>query len=151
MPADIIILAVGQNVEVGPLSEEHLSIDRKGDVTYLDRSDSPEISGIWAGGDCATGPSSVIKAIAMGKAAAIKIDRFMGFEHNLPCSLAFPVPRLYQSDTSLSHRVEAKELDPNIRKQGGECVELGMLENEAKCEATRCLGCDHFGYKVARN
>lgn len=151
VPADVIILAVGQNVEVGPLSEEHLSIDRKGDVTYLDGSDSPEISGIWAGGDCATGPSSVIKAIAMGKAAAIKIDRFMGFEHDLPCSLAFPVPRLYQSDTSLSHRVEAKELDPNIRKQGGECVELGMLENEAKCEATRCLGCDHFGYKVARN
>ncbi len=151
VPADFIISAVGQYVDLGPLNDESLSIDRKGEVTSSASALLSEVSGIWAGGDCATGPSSVIKAIAMGKSAAIKIDRFLGFEHSLSCGVSFPVPRLYQSDASLSHRVEADELDPCTRKRSDECVELGLLENDAKCEAGRCLGCDHFGYKVSRN
>ena len=38
------------------------------------------IPGVFAGGDCATGPASVIKAIAAAKVVAANIDEYLGLE-----------------------------------------------------------------------
>ena len=35
--------------------------------------------GVFAGGDCATGPSTVISAIAAGKVIAANIDEYLGY------------------------------------------------------------------------
>ena len=37
-----------------------------------------EMPGVFAGGDCATGPSTVISAIAAGKVIAANIDEYLG-------------------------------------------------------------------------
>ena len=38
--------------------------------------------GVYVGGDCATGPSTAIRAIAAGKVAAHNIDEYLGYHHN---------------------------------------------------------------------
>ncbi len=37
------------------------------------------MDGVFAGGDCVTGPATVIRAIAAGKVAAANIDEYLGF------------------------------------------------------------------------
>ena len=74
IPCQIIISAIGQDIESTifekwgvPLEKGHtLSVNSSGQVTNMD--------GVFAGGDCVTGPSTVINAIAAGKVAAANID-----------------------------------------------------------------------------
>ena len=50
--------------------------------------------GVYAGGDCVSGPSTVIKAIAAGKAAAANIDEYLGCHHPISCDVTIPEPML---------------------------------------------------------
>ena len=47
------------------------------------------VSHIFAGGDCVTGPSSVINAIAAGQKAAVSIDKLLGGSGRLPHHTGF--------------------------------------------------------------
>lgn len=42
-------------------------------------SEVTDIRGVYAGGDCVTGPATVIRAIAAGKVAAANIDEYLKF------------------------------------------------------------------------
>lgn len=46
--------------------------------------------GIFAGGDCVTGPATVIRAIAAGKVAAANIDEYLGFHHQITSDVEIP-------------------------------------------------------------
>ena len=48
---------------------------------HLDTSEIKEHKGVFAGGDCVTGPATVIRAIAAGKVAAANIDEYLGYHH----------------------------------------------------------------------
>lgn len=48
----------------------------------LDTSEIKERKGIFAGGDCVTGPATVIRAIAAGENAAANIDEYLGYHHD---------------------------------------------------------------------
>ena len=52
-----------------------------------------ELPGVFTGGDCATGPSTVIRAIAAGKVAAHNIDEYLGYHHTLLCEAVVPEPK----------------------------------------------------------
>ena len=39
--------------------------------------------GVFAGGDCVTGPATAIRAIAAGKVAAANIDAYLGYNHEI--------------------------------------------------------------------
>ena len=52
------------------------------------------MDGIFAGGDCVTGPASAIKAIAAGKVAAANIDEYLGFRHEITVDVTIPDPDL---------------------------------------------------------
>ena len=49
-----------------------------------------DLPGVFSGGDCATGPATVIRAIAAGKVAAANIDEYLGFHHVIPCDVEIP-------------------------------------------------------------
>lgn len=51
------------------------------------RRDAP---GVFAGGDCVTGPATVIRAIAAGKVAAANIDQYLGFDHIISVDVDIP-------------------------------------------------------------
>ena len=106
----------------------------------------PDVEGVFAGGDCVTGPATVIRAIAAGKAAAANIDEYLGFHHEIQSHVQVPTPRC--ADLRPRGRVNAKERDASVRKGDFQCIECGMTDEEAAQESSRCLRCDHFGYGI---
>lgn len=101
---------------------------------------------VFVGGDCQTGPATVIKAIGAGKVAARNIDEFLGYHHKLDCGVAAPAARA--NDRTPKGRVELVERPARERKLDFEDVERGMSREEVAQECGRCLRCDHFGCGV---
>ena len=144
--ADVIIVAIGQGVESLGFEQSGVVIQRGG--TLLAGSDTrlPDLDGVFAGGDCVTGPATVIRAIAAGKAAAANIDEYLGFHHEIASAVRVPAPRF--SDLKPRGRVNTTERDACERKHDFTCIECGLTAEEAEQESSRCLRCDHFGYGV---
>ena len=143
--ADVILIAVGQNVVSGPFEEfgmqttwgcfnadEHLAAEGHDHV--------------FVGGDCQTGPSTVIRAIGAGKVAARNIDEFLGYHHKLPCGIEVPEP--LPNDRTPKGRVEITERPARERRLDFDGVENGMSREEVVQECGRCLRCDRFGCGV---
>ena len=144
IPADIIIVAVGQGIEAHGFEQAGVKIQRGGTLTANASTQLPDMEGVFAGGDCVTGPATVIRAIAAGKAAAANIDEFLGFNHEITTDVVLPAARV--TDLRPRGRVEATERDACDRKNDFLCIECGMTDEEAAQESSRCLRCDHFGY-----
>ena len=143
--ADVILIAVGQNVVSGPFEEfgmqttwgcfnadEHLAAEGHDHV--------------FVGGDCQTGPSTVIRAIGAGKGAARNIDEFLGYHHKLPCGIEVPEP--LPNDRTPKGRVEITERPARERRLDFDGVENGKSREEVVQECGRCLRCDRFGCGV---
>ena len=96
--------------------------------------------------DCASGPASVIKAIAAAKVVAANIDEYLGFRHEISCDVEIPDANL--EDRTPCGRVNLTEREACQRVHDFEGVENCMTEKEARQEADRCLRCDHFGYGI---
>lgn len=143
--ADIIIVAIGQGIESRHFEEHGVPVKR-GMIRAMDDSEITEIQGVFAGGDCVTGPATVIRAIAAGKVAAANIDSYLGFNHLISCDVEIPDARL--DDRPQCGRVNLKEKEASERKDNFNAIEYGMTCEEACQEASRCLRCDHFGYGV---
>ena len=101
---------------------------------------------MFAGGDCVTGPATVIRAIAAGKVAAANIDNYLGFNHKIESGAVVPEPRI--ENKTPCGRVTMMERNTTERKKDFNIVENGMTCKEANQEAHRCLRCDRFGYGV---
>ncbi len=105
------------------------------------------VPGIFAGGDNASGPASVIDAVAAGKRVAESIERYLKgkdllggrFEDSLrPIPQAF-LPTLDKLEKK--SRPQAAELAPTNRLNNFDEVEKGLTEEQALAEAARCLNC----------
>ena len=76
---DLVIPAIGQVTDYDRIdSETGLSKSRRGTVNVDKRSMATNVDGIFSGGDCVTGPDTVVQAIAAGKRAAAAIDKYLG-------------------------------------------------------------------------
>ena len=146
IPADTVIVAIGQGIESRGLEESGIKIQRGGNVAANNSTQIPDVEGVFAGGDCVTGPATVIRAIAAGKAAAANIDDYLGFNHEIKVDVTVPTPRC--TDLRPRGRVDATERDACERKGDFRCIECGMTDEEAAQESSRCLRCDHFGYGI---
>lgn len=146
IPANTIIVAIGQGIETRGLEQTGIKIQRGGALLADSSTQLPDMVGVFAGGDCVTGPATVIRAIAAGKAAAANIDEYLGFNHEIESEVKVPTPRC--SDLRPRGRVNATERDACERKGDFQCIECGMTDQEAGQESSRCLRCDHFGYGI---
>lgn len=140
---DCLIIAIGQGIETRVLEEFGIPVKR-GIIDAMDTGSILDHSGIFSGGDCVTGPATVIRAIAGGKVAAANIDEYLGFDHKISSDIKLPGVSL--SDNEPLGRVNMSERPPKERKHDFDLMEKGMSDEEAKQEAYRCLHCDHFGY-----
>ena len=144
IPCQIIISAIGQDIESHifekwgvPLEKGHtLSVESSGQITNMD--------GVFAGGDCVTGPSTVINAIAAGKVAAANIDNFLGYHHEIQVDISIPEPRI--ADKKPCGRTELRLRYARERGRDFLAIEQGMNDEEAAQEASRCLRCDYYGF-----
>lgn len=147
IPCDIIIVAIGQDIVSGDFADDGLPLNRNAIVT-TETGEVTGIDGVFAGGDCVTGPATVIKAIATGKVAAANIDNYLGFHHVISVDVEIPSARI--DDRPACGRVNMTERNSNDRKKDFEICENGMSCKEVTQEAMRCLRCDHFGYGVLK-
>ena len=146
LECDLIIMAVGQDVVSAPF--EAAGISTKWGCLKADETGALNRVGMFAGGDCATGPSTVIKAIAAGKVAAANIDEFLGFHHEISVDVEIPEPLL--NDKVPCGRVNLGEKESWARRDNFEPIEYCMSDEEAVQEASRCLRCDRHGCGVLR-
>lgn len=146
LECDVILMAVGQDIVSEPFDRAGIATKRG----QLLANASCELNrvGMYAGGDCVTGPATVIKAIAAGKTAAANIDEFLGFHHSISVDVEIPEPLL--NDKIPCGRVNLGEKESWARKDNFEGIEYTMSDEEALQEASRCLRCDRHGCGVLR-
>ena len=142
---DTLIVAIGQGVESKEFEKEGIPVT-EGVIDALNWSGVKDIPGVYAGGDCVSGPATVIRAIAAGKVAAANIDDYLGYHHVIKTDVRIPDVDL--TDKTPCGRVNMKERDVSDRIKDFELVECGMDSEEAAQESRRCLRCDHFGFGV---
>lgn len=144
--ADIVLIAVGQDIVSAPFEEFGMQADR----TYFEADEYLQSIGtaenVFVGGDCQIGPKTVILAIGAGKVAARNIDDFLGFDHELDCGVVAPAPK--PNNRTACGRVQIVERPARERKNDFGAVEVEMSLEEAQQECGRCLRCDHYGCGV---
>lgn len=141
--SETVIAAVGQEPEIpaGFL----LSLKGK-TIAIAPESMATSRTGVFAGGDCVTGPGSVIDAIAAGKQAATVIDQYLGGRGIIEKGPAPSVDEVssvkadYPTPTSAEN--EILMLPVAERLKGFPLVELPLCPETAAAEAKRCLKCD---------
>lgn len=139
---DIVVSAIGQKTEAGPFEELGIATKR-GRVTADDKCIVSNLKGVYAGGDCVTGPASAIMSIAAGKTAAANIDEFLGYHHEI--SVDVDISHAERVDRPPMGRVQLRERPTSEKHRDFLELEMGMTLEEAKQEASRCLRCDYFG------
>lgn len=141
---DIVMPAIGQALSAepvdypgGPELNQRLTI-KADPVTFRTTADK-----IYAGGDCVTGPSTVIAAIAGGQRAAVSIDRLLGGTGRLPHDVGFSFTKPDEDMLAGAiNRAEEKTIPLENRSRGFAEVVLGLDRQQAFMEASRCLRCD---------
>jgi len=143
LPADYIIFGVGQKPEDTMGFGLELT---HGPYIVADGDHKTSVDGIFAAGDTVTGTKSVIGAIEEGREAASSIDRYLGGNGDISEQLLDP-ETLEQKLGPAPAEFYTKAVRPSFvageeRKQSFEPFECPFTEDEAKCEASRCLQCD---------
>jgi len=155
MDADTVIPAIGQASNLRFL--EGCGVDTpKGRQISTSEGCKTIVEGIFAGGDVATGPATVIEAIAAGKRAALAIHDYLSGEKGPDFKVAselnleeygereklklskdyFPLKDIEQHE-----RTKMPEIPVAERIRTFDEVELGYDKAMAIEEANRCLSC----------
>jgi formate dehydrogenase alpha subunit len=137
---DTLIAAIGEQPDVpGDMGVEV----GRGNVIKVSEDLSTNREGIFAGGDCQTGPALVINAIAAGRKAAESIDRYLGgkgdiTEHLVPAGEATE----WLEEVPAGERLASiSSIAPQARVQSLDEIERPMDWDTAVAEARRCLQC----------
>ena len=94
IPADALIIAIGEAPDVSSLGGGKFVTDANGCLVAHKCSKVTNVAGIFACGDVVTGPATVIEAVAAGQKAAIGVDRFLRGEpldYDDPSPAAIPI------------------------------------------------------------
>jgi NADPH-dependent glutamate synthase beta subunit-like oxidoreductase len=142
MEVDAVILAIGQTADPELVPEEFKTSERgyiEADSLTLQVNDD-----LFGAGDGVTGPSTVVKALASGKRAAIVIDRFLkgedltaGLEEK-PTIAANPSK---EKEIYTAKRIKRSSLSVEKRINNFQETMLVLTDDQAQMEAERCLTC----------
>ncbi len=152
LACDTLIAAIGQQVRPGVLDPgEGIRFDRWQCIEADPATLATSRPGVFAGGDCASGPSTLIHAMAAGLKAARSIDDWLrqGHVRFAPRSRMRQLlnqNQMLAADTiefpmRPQYRVHHPELDPELRRQMFEEVEQTIGAADAYRESRRCLRC----------
>jgi len=146
LPADQIIVAIGQAIEQNALDNMGVATERnlyKVDKITLETS----VPGVFAGGDNVPGLASVIGAVGAGKRAAESIDRYLKGEDLVADRFESTVrplpPELLPVTKGLARQPRAEQamLPVAQRACNFDEIEAGLTEEAVLAEAERCLNC----------
>jgi NADH-quinone oxidoreductase subunit F len=141
LPVDVVIAAIGQAVDPESIPDG-VEVSRAGTMVADSKTGATKVPGVFAGGDCVSGPDTVIGAIAAGKRAAAAIDRYLGGDGVIVPEMEIKRQRTAPVIEEKTAREVAASLDLAERLTGFAEVELGYDLEAAVAEASRCLRCD---------
>lgn len=75
IPADSIIVAIGQGPQGAVITESNVSKTQRG-LVEADENGHTSSRGVFAAGDIVTGPKTVVEAVAFAKKVAVEIEKF---------------------------------------------------------------------------
>jgi NADPH-dependent glutamate synthase beta subunit-like oxidoreductase len=138
--ADSIIVAIGQTVDQS-FSAPGLAYDRKGTMSVDPSTFETGVSGVFAGGDMVSGPSTVIQAVASAREAARLIGASLEGVAR-PAGTKTAEPDFSEPVLSATPRARVRELVPAQRIKGIEVEDVpGLTVDEIETEAGRCFNC----------
>ncbi|MCL3859654.1 [FeFe] hydrogenase, group A [Actinotalea sp. K2] len=148
--AHTIIGAIGQSTDTSFLYNDlPVRLNTWGDVDIDGFTMQTSEPTVFAGGDCVTGPATVIQAVAAGRRAAMAMDELLtrGYvragTEDYACSRGSLEDLPRHEFESLPHlsRASMPTLAPADRTHSFVEVETGLTEAQARAEAARCLTC----------
>ena len=153
IPADVIVIAIGQDIDSKPFAEAGVDTKRgallasaAGEV----KAGGQKLAGVFTGGDCYTGPATVIRAIDAGKVAAMNIAQSLGEDARRKTEDEVEIPSAPAGQRLNWGRVNMQERPADERKGDFNLMEKCLTDEEAAQECSRCLRCDHCGMGAFR-
>ena len=149
--ADVIVAAIGQEGDFNCMCNlPGVEVTKKGTI-IVDENLMTTRNGVFAGGDCVTGPDVLIKACAHGRLVSMAIDEFLtkGKTETLGEVLDekfLAGLKVYDPAESIAlpegpGRVAVTHEHPSERINDFREVDKGYTADEAVSEASRCLRC----------
>ncbi len=145
---DTLIVAIGEQPAGEILAAAGLELNKNGSIKIDPKTFRTSRDGVFAGGDVATGPATVVDAIATGKEAAEVIGRYLRDE-SLEIPPEIKLPRVFiepavvdEEQQETARRAKVHSIPPEARRKNFAAVEKTLSEEEAVAEAQRCLRCD---------
>ena len=151
VPCRYVIAAIGQKLDDSVFSEaDGIKLTKRGTIE-VDESLQTSREGVFAGGDAAAGPTSLIWGMAQGQDAANAIHEYLmthtpGFNARRRMSRLIQEANLLgtcapERAVVLQPRQVMSHLAPEARVQNWDEVEHGFTDQEAWAEAKRCMRC----------
>ena len=141
--ADMVIPAIGQTPDLG-FAKDVIQVTGWGTIEVNPETLRTNLEGVFAGGDCVTGPATLIEALDAGNKAARSIDAYLqgrtlepevsfkGIDVGMQRAMGF-IDACAQEKVTL--------LDPKERLKSFAEVEGPYSDAAAMKEANRCLRC----------
>ncbi|MDH5509395.1 MAG: FAD-dependent oxidoreductase [Nitrospinota bacterium] len=162
--ADCIMSAIGQDCDIFYLKEDPNIKITKWDNPVVDEVtlQSQEVKDVFAGGDCMTGPATLVDAVGQARLAAQSIGQFLrGEEVRLSDDQIMErvIKRIgaYNKNEAIPNYPKGWErqpmpiCDPDLKHNSFSEVELGYTQQQAMEEASRCMRCYIVGMACVAN
>ena len=144
---DALIIAIGQTVDL--YMTDPVVKDRRGLIVVDPDTYQSSLKDVFAAGDCVTGPSNAVEAVAAGRRAAMAIDQYLEgrevvgdpvtFHHAIEGMEAVPKGMLERFQRKAP--IEMPKQAPEKRAANLKEVETGFTAEMAQEEAKRCMAC----------
>jgi NADPH-dependent glutamate synthase beta subunit-like oxidoreductase/NAD-dependent dihydropyrimidine dehydrogenase PreA subunit len=146
LEADCVIVAIGQRPQLHECCLDRELETGPGGRALINEDYGTSTAGVFAAGDVASGPSTVVEAMAAGRAAAGSIiEHLTGqaapfTEHASQMRGVGDSPDI--PETLLRRRrPDPPQRLPHVRRRDFDEVDMGLGVDEAVAEARRCLQC----------
>jgi NADH-quinone oxidoreductase subunit F len=145
--AEQVIMAIGQSLNSSEILDGiPVETIHNGTIIKINpENGQTSIPWIFAGGDAATGPQTVIKAVAGGERAATGIDEYLTGSNHAFWRKEKKNDTFFDADADPVNLPKQKLtlIPAERRKHSFDEVEQVWVESEAVRQAKRCLRCDY--------
>jgi len=141
---DMVIAATGQTPDIDFLKNYWFELTGWGTIQVDPAGFATNVPGVFAGGDCVSGPATLIEALDAGNKAARSIDAFIRGKSIRKDTAFEGIEAAKQRDPGFIAKTDAEKvnfLPVGDRIRNFSEVESGFTAKQAMKEAQRCLRC----------
>jgi NADPH-dependent glutamate synthase beta subunit-like oxidoreductase len=149
LAVDTVVPAISQNTDASFIpTGSDVTLDKWGGIKKTGKAKNRTTAeNVFIAGDAASGPATVVEAIAMGHKTAADIDGFIRAKNNeppykMPPEEVIEIPFEVDEEVVETPRGKMPELKKSECRTTFKEVELGYSKKTAYKEACRCLRCD---------